>query len=281
MAPLPDLPPTTIRGPRRLPLLGPSGSLMRFFAEPVAQLFSLHRRYGMLAAVGDRDSALICAFGAEHNRSILSDSHRFEDFADVPIKEPPGSAPLRLNTALTSMKGDTHKRQTRMMMSEFSPTSLQGYHDDLVAVAEKQLKQFSPGQTVDLAAEMTELSLCVARHCLFGLDVAKDIAHAGARFQPERWESLGPRPTNVCRLAPARGCASALASLHRPSAPSWRSCCSDFTSSFAPGRASAAGGSRSPPSLICPCAWSRDEMRRSCVRPAAASRNLWSCRVSR
>lgn len=179
MSYLARLPPTTIRGPRRIPLLGPDGGLLRFFSDPVAQLFSLHKQYGRVAAVSDRDPALVCAFAPEHNRTILSDARRFENHAEVPIKMPPDSAPLRLNTALTSMNGDTHRRQRRMMMPAFSRESVEGHRDAMAAVADERLARLRPGDSIDFAAEAIELSLRLAMRCLFGIEVGDDADSLG------------------------------------------------------------------------------------------------------
>src|SRR5262245_66307704 len=106
MITLPKLAPAPIRGPRAIPFLGATGSLIRFFAEPVGALLSLKREFGDIAALGDRDPALIAAFGAAHNRQILSDSSLFYNSAEAPFRLPKGSAAEHLNTALTAMNGE-------------------------------------------------------------------------------------------------------------------------------------------------------------------------------
>jgi cytochrome P450 len=179
MSLLPKLPATTIRGPRRLPLLGASGSLIRFYSDPVAQLLSLYQRYGTLAAVGDRDSALICAFGPEYNEAILRDPRRFENFAEVPMKIPPNSSATRLNAGLTNMNGEPHRRHRRMMMSAFSRQRIEGYCHDMIDAVEQRSTRLRPGMAMDIAAEAKEISLCLAMRCLFGLDVASEAEHLG------------------------------------------------------------------------------------------------------
>jgi cytochrome P450 len=170
MMKLEKLPPIALRGPRPVPLLGPMGSLLRFFGDPVGQLLAIARDHGTLATLADRDPALICAFAPEHNRVILSDARRFTNEADIPVPVPPDSAPIRLNTALTSMNGDLHRRHRRLMMPAFARTSVERYGPQMVAITERVLASLAPGQTVDIAAQMIELTLRVAMGCLFGLD---------------------------------------------------------------------------------------------------------------
>ena len=112
---VPKLPPIPLAGPRPMPLLGARGNVLRFFADPVKVLLSLHRRYGNIAPFTDRDPAWIALFGPAYNEQILSDARRFHNFADLPFPLPPDSAPVRLNTALTSMNGELHRRQRRLM----------------------------------------------------------------------------------------------------------------------------------------------------------------------
>jgi cytochrome P450 len=174
-----------IRGPWRIPLLGPTGSLLRFFRDPVRCMRSIHERYGKLATVSDRDASLICAFGSEYNRQILSAPDLFNNAAELPVPIPEGSSLMRLTTFLASMNGEEHRKLRRTMQPLFQKSYLESYRDDVVSVTRGELSRWQVGQTLDLAEAMTELVLCVSFRCLFGLDVSgksSALAHLARRF---------------------------------------------------------------------------------------------------
>ena len=168
------LPSVPIPGPRRIPLLGPAGSLLRFFRDPVACLQALHRRYGAVAAVSADDASLVCAFGPEINHQVLSNPDLFQNAAEFPIRIPKDSALARLTTFLVGMNGDAHRTLRRAMAPLFQRSHLESHRDRIVATTDAVLSQWHPGQTVDLSAATAELSLCVAFRCLFNLDVASE-----------------------------------------------------------------------------------------------------------
>ncbi|HYV49475.1 MAG TPA: cytochrome P450 [Myxococcaceae bacterium] len=169
---LPKLPRVpALRGSRRVPVLGAAGNVFRFFGDPAGTLLRLHREFGPVAALTEQDPAWVALFGADHVQRVLSDARQFHNLAEVPIPAPEDSAPKRLNVALTSMNGDTHKRNRRLMMPAFSKQAVAGYRDLTVEVAERVLSRWRPGEPVDAHARMVELAMCVAMRTLYGLDV--------------------------------------------------------------------------------------------------------------
>ncbi len=166
-------------GPRKIPLLSNKAGLIRFLRDPIGTLLSLHAEYGGIAALPADDPALIFAFGAEHNRQILSDPLRFHSSGDPPFPMAPGSSVERLNNALTSMNGDQHRRHRRLMMPVFGKAAIELYRDDMAALVERFAQRLRPGATLDVQGEMIELSLVVAMRCLFGLDVETGAAELG------------------------------------------------------------------------------------------------------
>ena len=166
---LPRMP--ALRGPRRSRVLGRVGNVLRFFGDPAGVLLGLHREFGAVGALNDQDPAWVALFGADHVQRVLSDARQFHNFAEVPIPAPEDSAPKRLNVALTSMNGETHRRNRRLMMPAFSRQAVAGYRDLMIEVAERVLARWRPGEAVDAHARMVELAMCVAMRSLYGLDV--------------------------------------------------------------------------------------------------------------
>jgi cytochrome P450 len=165
------------------------GNLMRFFADPVGALLRLSAQYGDVAALAGGDGAIVCAFGAEHNRAVLSDAVRFENFADVPIPAPPDSAAARFNKNLTNLNGEDHRSRHRRLRPLFTKSAVERYRDAMVAEIERRLPRLRPGTAVDAEAEMMELTLAIVVRCLFGLDVAGEGGALG-RLGAESLERL-------------------------------------------------------------------------------------------
>ena len=176
---LPKLPPTEIRGPKPVAVLGSLGNTLAFFREPIGTLCSLQQRFGNLVAITDRDPAMLVAFGGEHNRTILSDTRLFENWSEIPVPVPPDSAPVRLGQSLIGMNGDTHRRHRRLMMPAFAKGNIERYLPDMVDVTEQALARLRPGDTVDVAALMVELTQHVALRCLFGIEPEPGTPHVG------------------------------------------------------------------------------------------------------
>src|SRR5690349_920266 len=107
------LPAIPVPGPAAFPLLGKAGTLLRFFRDPVRCLQTLHARYGDVAAVSAGDASLVCAFGPELNRQVLSEPDLFHTAAELPIRIPKGSALERLTRFLVGTNGADHKHLRR------------------------------------------------------------------------------------------------------------------------------------------------------------------------
>jgi cytochrome P450 len=171
------------RGPRALPLLGAKGNLLRFFSDPIGQSLRLHRDYGEVCTLTDGDLSMLCLFGPTYNQQVLSDRNLFHNNAEsfFPVPETAD----QLLSGLTSMNGEQHRRQRKLMMPPFQKARVEGYRDDMVALTERALSRWSPGHTLDISQEMTELTLQIALHCLFGIEderQAHDLGHLGMEF---------------------------------------------------------------------------------------------------
>lgn len=162
--------PVPIRGPRPLPLVGPAPSFLRFFGDPVGTMMSLHREFGDIAAVVDRNPAMVCAFGAEHNREVITSSATFQHNTEFFFKVPKGSALETFNISLTLMNGEMHRRHRRLMMPAFQKSSLDGYAADIAKVAEDALRAWPVGRTVNLSTLLRDLAVDIALRAIFGLE---------------------------------------------------------------------------------------------------------------
>jgi len=178
-----------LRGPRPLPFVGHRWNVLRFFRDPVAWLLRMHREFGDVAAFVDGDPRMVCAFGAEHNRTVLADPERFPNNERMLFPVARDSAIVRLNTALPMQNGEVHRRQRRLMMPAFHKQLVERHASTIVELAEPALAAWQTGECRDANADLLELTLRIAVRCLFGLAVGDEAAELG-RLSTSHLEGL-------------------------------------------------------------------------------------------
>lgn len=166
-----------VRGPKPLPLIGPMVSLFKLLDDPVEAVMDLRER-GDVVALMDQSPALVCVFGAERNREVLSQPALFRHDEDL-IKAPPDSAMSKMRHGMVVINGDVHKRHRKIMQPAFQKSALDGYAHDIVATTRVMLDQWEVGK-VNMVDELCkELVLAMAMKCFYGLDIGKDARELG------------------------------------------------------------------------------------------------------
>lgn len=84
-----------------------------------------------------------------------------------------------LGEGLLTAEGATHKRHRKLLAPAFAPKRLAAYGQVMVDETRAQVARWKPGQQIDLAQEMMELTLAIAGRTLFGADVRSDAATVG------------------------------------------------------------------------------------------------------
>src|SRR5882672_6059598 len=79
-----------------------------------------------------------------------------------------------LGDGLLSAEGDHHRRHRKLLAPAFAPRRLASYGEVMVAETRAQIARWSPGDRIDLAAEMMQMTLAIAGRTLFGVDVRRD-----------------------------------------------------------------------------------------------------------
>ncbi|MBI2805211.1 MAG: cytochrome P450 [Planctomycetes bacterium] len=108
--------------------------------------------------------------------------------------------PVILGKGLLTSEGDFWLRQRRLIQPVFVRTRIQSYAGDMVALTEKMLAAWKPGEACDIHEEMMRLTLAIAAKTLFNAEVGGDahtIAGAMAVMQDnflERFNSILPLP---------------------------------------------------------------------------------------
>jgi cytochrome P450 len=172
-------PATSVPGPRA-PVLGWRGQAIRFLHDPITFMQALYREHGRLAAWVAGNPMWMFAFGPAYNQLVLADPARFYNTPIAPLATPPNTALSRLTHNLLSMNGDVHRRQRRLVLPAFHKKRVEGYRDEMVAIAERELAGWRVGQRRDIAREMQRLTLCIASGTLFGVDASAEAGSVGS-----------------------------------------------------------------------------------------------------
>jgi cytochrome P450 len=221
---LPREPPRlSVPGPRPMPLFGAFGNVVQFVRDPLGHAERLFRRYGPVACLAEGRSTWLVStdphppgtvlfYGAELNRQVFSQHTVYHKSALSGPLYPHGQVsarqrPLtRMLTGLFAVNDDRHRAQRRLMLPAFHKSRIEGYRDDMVAIAESVFEGFRPGQVRELRFDMNELTLRIATRTLFGADLGPRGVELGRQLQ--RWLDL----FNLAGAAP----------LDLPGLPYWR-----------------------------------------------------------
>lgn len=185
-------------GPRSLPLIGTHVNALRFMRDPALFMRNLQQTYGNLVALAQGSHQYVFAFSPAHNQHILSQPALFLNIGadNSPIRVPPGSAfaTIFLN-GLNQINEPRHKQQRRLLMPAFHKQQIEGYTQEMVALAEEQLAGWQKGETRDMLAEMRHLTAVIALKVLLGMNPGREATAAIARF--EQWQALFFHPLAI------------------------------------------------------------------------------------
>jgi cytochrome P450 len=170
-----------IPGPRAFPLLGKQANLLRFYRNPFRLLRSLHATYGDVVALAQGDTSFVFAFGPEMNHQLLAQPELFENGTGPLIRLPKNTAVERLFAQnLAVMNGAHHKQQRRLMQPAFHRQQVQAYCADMIGLTERTLNRWQPQSSIDLLAEMQQLTQQIAVKTLFGVDDEAELRQVGS-----------------------------------------------------------------------------------------------------
>ncbi|MCA9489663.1 MAG: cytochrome P450 [Myxococcales bacterium] len=169
--------PVPVPGPRVWPLVGAPKRFYEFLDDPIGVVWASREQGDVVGVVGN-NPALVCVFGQDLNRRVLSDASTFRHDEDLLRRRDSGAMKV-LSEAMVVINGEKHKRHRRLMLPAFQRSALDGYSSDIVEVTRARLETWTTGQA-DLEHLCRELALCVAMQCFYGLDVSDGVPELGA-----------------------------------------------------------------------------------------------------
>lgn len=161
-------PEVSVRGPRALPAIGVPVRLHQFLDDPVGTVMKLRGREDVVALI-DRNPAIVCVFGHERTREVLSNPEKYRHDEHL-FDGPAGSAFDKLSNCLVVMNGERHRRQRSLLQPAFAKAAMDGYAVDIVTQTAAALDRWPQAGEIDVASRCHDLMLGIAMKCFYGLD---------------------------------------------------------------------------------------------------------------
>lgn len=84
-----------------------------------------------------------------------------------------------IGNGLFTSEGEFHRRQRKLMAPPFQPRHIMSYTDSMVAYSEQLQQQWVDGEIIDVAQEMTRLTMSIVGKVLFDADVFTETDELG------------------------------------------------------------------------------------------------------
>jgi cytochrome P450 len=168
------------------PPVGRPEDVADFLHDPVGCMSALYRTYGPVVAFRKEESGVVFAFGPSFNYEILTNPEAFHIVSVYP--GPRNSAQRRFRSGLFSMNGAEHQKHRRLLTLPFRKEETASSHESFGKLLDERLAKWQPGQVIDLAYEMKQLTLQWTTQFLFGLEEL-GAAHAVEQLF-EEWLNL-------------------------------------------------------------------------------------------
>jgi len=153
-------------GPKGWPWLG---VLPEFRRNPPEFLLKVAREYGDIARLSMGAQRIYALSDPESIKDVLV-THQ-TNFKKSRMLE---RARALLGDGLLTSEGEYHHRQRRLVQPAFHRDRLAGYAAAMVEIAARFRDQWEPGASLDLAQEMTRLTLAIVARTLFSADVSSE-----------------------------------------------------------------------------------------------------------
>ncbi|MBP2329404.1 cytochrome P450 [Kibdelosporangium banguiense] len=148
---------------------------LNLLRSPLAFLREVREQHGVLSAVPARRPRTVFALGPEQARQVLT-RQEFHSDSFRHLRLPPGSPMMLLTSGLLRLNGAVHRRHRQAMQTSFSPRHVRVYTGTIVTMADEMIRDWQPGEAIDLHKEFATLVTRVSLSTMAGLD---DRAKAG------------------------------------------------------------------------------------------------------
>ncbi len=161
-------------GPAPLPVVG---NALQFRRDPLSFVRGVQRSYGDLASFHIGRVPVILASRPEHVRSVLVENARA--FSNREFMQ---NLRRTLGDGLLTTDGDFHRQQRRLVQPAFHKKRVESYASIMVGNTRALLETWQPGQQINIARAMQELTMRIVSRALFDVDVQVDAPELGQAF---------------------------------------------------------------------------------------------------
>ena len=165
-------------GPKPRPIFG---NLLEFRKDQLGFATRLQRQYGKAFTFYLGKAPMVMFTTPEAVRYVL-----VEHAKNFTMREVTQGLRLLLGDGLLTTDGEFHRRQRRLMLPAFHRKRVEGYRDTMIDYTERMLKNWQPGQQVDIAVEMQRLTLRIVAKALFDVDLTHESHTLGTAFDNAR-----------------------------------------------------------------------------------------------
>ena len=176
-------PPGPKLSPLRQLLYRPSGDRLEFFTN-------IARTYGDVASFRLGPEQVYFINNPQYIKDIFV-THNAQFMKGRGLER----AKRLLGEGLLTSEGATHLRQRRLMQPAFHRERIAAYGETMASYAVRTRDAWTDGQTLDVAREMTRLTLSIAGKTLFDVDVesqAADVGEALSAVMESFWMTMLP-----------------------------------------------------------------------------------------
>lgn len=153
----------------------PGAHLLAFRRNALAFLCHVSQTYGDVAAFRLGPERVVLLTHPEAIHGVLVTQHR--NF----IKARRGEVSKQfLGEGLLNSEGEVHHRQRRLIQPAFSRQRLAQYAPIMTAYGLRLCQHWQPGETVDMAKSMAQVTLAIAGKTLFGTEISAEADDIGA-----------------------------------------------------------------------------------------------------
>ncbi len=165
-----NLPP----GPPELPIVGQS---FRYVRDPIG-IMQESATYGDLVTMSVKPALVYLVNHPELIRELFVVNHQ-----SVGRGRNIEALKYLMGDGLVTADGPLHLRQRRLMQPQFHHRRIAGYGEVMTAYALRHEPRWQDGARVDMAQEMSDLTLHIVVKTLFGLDLSDEVRRIGAAFE--------------------------------------------------------------------------------------------------
>jgi len=161
-------PPDVVRSVPALPGLPLVGNLLEFRRDRL-KLQDKAAAIGPIARISIAHIPVYVVTCADLAHKILvDDAAAYKKSAGLQFLVP------LLGEGLLTAEGATHKQHRKLLAPAFAPKRLAAYGEVMVDETRTQIARWKPGQQIDLADEMMQMTLAIAGKTMFDADVRND-----------------------------------------------------------------------------------------------------------